>query len=66
MPNETLKPFDDIALELARNAVPELETLETRKWDTYDFHEVSVWGLKKALFAAYSAGIKAGAATKGK
>jgi len=30
-----------------------IETLATRKSDSLDFHEVSVWGLKAALEAAY-------------
>ncbi len=36
-----------------------IETLETRNWDQYDFHEVSVWGVKAALEAAYAAGLAA-------
>ena len=36
-----------------------IETLETRKSDSLDFHEVSVWGLKAALEAAYQAGTEA-------
>ena len=35
-----------------------IETLETRNSDGLDFHEVSVWGLKEALEAAYKAGQK--------
>jgi hypothetical protein len=31
-------------------------TLETRNHDSRDFHEVSVWGIKSALEAAYAAG----------
>lgn len=38
-----------------------VETLETRKSDSLDFHNVSVWGLKAALEAAYNAGRDAGA-----
>lgn len=34
----------------------DIETLEERKSDSLDFHEVSVWGLKAALEAAYQAG----------
>ena len=34
-----------------------IETLETRNNDGLDFHEVSVWGLKAALEAAYEAGL---------
>jgi hypothetical protein len=33
-----------------------IETLETQKSDGLDFHDVSVWGIKAALEAAYDAG----------
>ena len=33
-----------------------IETLVTRKSDSLDFHEVSVWSLKAALEAAFEAG----------
>ncbi len=36
-----------------------IETLETRNSDRMDFHEVSVWGVKSALLAAYEAGRQA-------
>lgn len=36
-----------------------VETLEERKSDSLDFHEVSVWNIKAALEAAYEAGKKA-------
>ena len=36
-----------------------VETLETRHSDRMDFHEVSVWGVKSALMAAYEAGRQA-------
>ena len=36
-----------------------IETLETRNSDRMDFHEVSVWGVKSALMAAYEAGWQA-------
>ena len=36
-----------------------IETLETRNSDRLDFHEVSVWGVKSALIAAYEAGRQA-------
>ncbi len=35
------------------------ETLETRHNDSLDFIEVSVWGLKSALAAAYAEGFAA-------
>ena len=34
-----------------------IDTLETRKSDSLDFHDVSVWGVKEALLAAYQAGL---------
>jgi len=37
-----------------------IETLETRKSDGLDFHDVAVWCLKDALEAAFEAGRKAG------
>lgn len=33
-----------------------IETLETRKSDSLDFHDVAVWSVKAALDAAYDAG----------
>ncbi len=36
-----------------------IETLETQHSDRLDFHDVSVWGVKSALQAAYEAGRKA-------
>ena len=36
-----------------------IETLETRNSDRMDLHEVSVWGVKSALMAAYEAGRQA-------
>jgi len=34
----------------------DIETLQERKSDGLDFHEVSVWSLKEALEMAYKAG----------
>lgn len=33
-----------------------VDTLETRNSDNMDFYDISVWGLKSALEAAYKAG----------
>ena len=33
-----------------------IKTLEARKSDALDFHEIAVWNLKAALEAAYMAG----------
>ncbi len=38
----------------------QMETLETRNSDRLDFKEVSVWGVKAALEAAYSLGVMRG------
>ncbi len=40
-----------------------IDTLETRKSDSLDFHDVAVWCVRDALEAAYEAG-KAAAKTK--
>ena len=34
-----------------------IETLETRKSDEADFHDLAVWSIEKALQAAYEAGL---------
>jgi len=39
-----------------------VETLETRRSDSLDFHEVSVWSLEAALAAAFEAGRQAASA----
>ena len=44
-----------IAREILR-----IVTLETRRSDSLDFHDLAVWQVKAALEAAYSAGQKAG------
>lgn len=36
-----------------------VETLETRRSDRLDFHDVAVWSIKSALTAAYMAGASA-------
>ncbi len=46
--------LEKIAQEILR-----VETLETRSADDLDFHETSVWSLKKALELAFEAGAKA-------
>lgn len=33
-----------------------IDTLETRRSDGLDFHDVAVWSVKSALLAAYMAG----------
>lgn len=41
--------------QIARDVL-HVETLETRKSDRLDFHEVAVWQIRNALEAAYRAG----------
>jgi hypothetical protein len=53
------KKMDKIITQIARDRM-EIETLERRNSDSLDFHEVSVWGLKEMLAAAYKAGQQAG------
>jgi hypothetical protein len=53
------KTLDALIEEIAIKNIPAIEdarTLETRGSDSLDFHDISVWCLKKALLAAYEAG----------
>jgi hypothetical protein len=50
---------DDLFTLIAQRHL-NIETLETRKSDGLDFHDVAVWCLKDALEAAFEAGRKAG------
>jgi len=43
-------------LEIAHRHIDRIETLETRRSDSLDFHDIAVWELKSALEAAYRAG----------
>jgi hypothetical protein len=47
--------IDKIAEQLAKEHLS-FETLEERKMDSLDFHEVSVWSVKDLIRAAYEAG----------
>ncbi len=51
--NKTMTRFETIAKK--RLDIP---TLEERKSDALDFHEVSVWALKAALADAYALGVQ--------
>ena len=37
-----------------------IETLETRRSDSLDFHDVAVWCFRDALEAAFNAGVEQG------
>ena len=54
--NRATKKRDEAIEAIARNIL-EIETLAERKSDSLDFHEVSVWGLRDALLAAYELGL---------
>ena len=49
-------PLDAELLEIAHRHINSIETLEARRSDSLDFHEVAIWELKSALEAAYRAG----------
>ena len=57
----TTLPPDEIELLLESIALDHLfiETLVTQHSDRLDFHDVSVWGVKSALQAAFDAGLRA-------
>lgn len=44
--------------DIARRTM-DIETLETRKSDSLDFHDVAVWSVRAALEAAYQLGLEA-------
>jgi hypothetical protein len=50
---------DEIVKDIAKEILG-LETLETRKSDTLDFKEFSVWQIKEALEEAFYAGFRTG------
>lgn len=50
----------DTILTLIAQKHLDIETLETRHSDHLDFHDVSVWGIKEALHAAFMAGCELG------
>lgn len=54
----TAQPLDALLTRIALEHLF-IETLETQNSDSLDFHDVSVWGVKEALIAAYQAGLAA-------
>jgi len=44
------------AIEKIAREILDLETLETRRSDSLDFHDIAVWEIRKALEAAFKAG----------
>ncbi len=50
-----MKPLDQLFTDIAREHLGSA-TQQTRHRDVLDFHEVSVWEIKRTLTAAYEAG----------
>ena len=47
--------MNEVLADIAKRVL-NVETLETRKMDSLDFHDVAVWKIAEALSAAYEAG----------
>jgi PIN domain nuclease of toxin-antitoxin system len=54
-----MRKSEEVANRIA-DEVLNIETLETQQSDELDFHDVSVWELKRALEAAYIEGLEDG------
>ena len=54
-----MKPIEQLLTQIAQQHL-DVETLETRRSDRLDFHDVAVWSIKAALEAAYQAGVEQG------
>jgi hypothetical protein len=48
------------AIDRIAKEVLDLETLQTRRSDQLDFHELAVWQVRQALEVAFQAGVEAG------
>ena len=55
MKKQNTQPIQDLLGKIALDHLF-IQTLETQMSDRLDFHEVSVWGVKSALQAAFEAG----------
>ena len=51
--------YKDATINEIAQRILGIDTLETRKSDSLDFHEVAIWNIKEALEAAFEAGRKA-------
>lgn len=54
-----MKQIDTILTLIAQKHLG-IDTLETRRSDSLDFHDTAVWCLKDALEAAFKAGVELG------
>lgn len=55
---EPTGPASQLIADLAQQHL-QISTLEVRRVDSLDFHEVTVWQVRAALEAAYQAGLDA-------
>jgi hypothetical protein len=53
------RAYKDATVNEIAQRILRLDTLQTRKSDSLDFHDVAVWSIKEALEAAFEAGRKA-------
>ena len=65
MTKQTDKALENLLQQIALDHLF-IDNLKTRNSDRLDFHDVSVWGVKSALMAAYQAGLAAGQKTAAK
>lgn len=56
----TKETLNKILTGIAQKNFATVETLETRKSDDLDFHDVSVWEIRQALEDAFIAGMTCG------
>ena len=54
-----MSKLEQLLTQIAQNKLG-IETLETRRSDSLDFHDTAVWCLKDALEAAFKAGVELG------
>lgn len=54
-----MKPIEQLLTQIAQQHL-DVETLETRRSDQLDFHDLAVWSIKAALADAYQAGVEQG------
>ena len=52
-----MTPIEQLLTQIAREHLS-IETLETRRSDSLDFHDVAVWCVRDALEAAFNAGVE--------
>lgn len=57
MPKAKQQQVEQLLTDIAKKHL-NIKTLETRKSDSLDFHDVAVWCLKDALKSAYEAGLR--------